>query len=135
MGTSHAVLSFLEATKLEENAYDEYEFSSKKEADSFRVALYTEKRNLRDNSVLISISGNKVRLTKKDSVYIKKSFSKDGEEIKTEVVADGISNYEKRVSDILALADEFEDENKKSMFIADAMRSLHSNKRRNHVNT
>ena len=127
MAVSEAVLSFFEATKLEENSYTEYEFPTRKQADSFRVALYNEKRNLRDNTVMISINENTVRLTKKSSVFTKKTFSPDGTEIKQEQISSEMTNYEKRVQEVLEAAEDFEDESKKAMFIADAMRQLHGN--------
>ena len=119
-----ATKAFLDALSLEPGTQDEFEFGTVKEADSFRVALYTIKRKMNDNTVLISVNGKVISLLKKDEVIKRRRISASGEVIEIEEKEREMSDFEKKVNEIIEDAEGFESEEKRKLFISEAIAEL-----------
>lgn len=123
---TRATKAFLEALKLPEGATDEFSFLSPREAESFRVSLYTIKKNLNNNTVLISIDGDKVSLSKKGAALTKRRILCDGTIIETKQ-ENPLTEFDKRVEEIVQsshLDPDWSQENK-DLFTDQAIKQLY----------
>lgn len=125
---SQSTISFLEAMRLEEGYKRVYTFSSVKEADSFRVSLYAVKRKLRDNTVLIAISGTTITMLKKSKVVEVLEIAPDGAVTEVSQERENTS-YQKKVSEILVDAEDIPEE-LRADFVREAIEQLNTTPRR-----
>jgi hypothetical protein len=96
---------FEKAIQLKIGGKLEISFPTKKEADSFRVALYTAKRNLRNETVLISRDKTVVTLYRSSGESMIK-ISEPGEEERTEISQ---SQEQQTLTALIKEADEMRD--------------------------
>jgi len=101
-----------------------YDFLSEKEADSFRTAIYATRRKMRDNTVLISINGKTVTLTKASNAVKVTLITSDG--VKSDVTNESQeTDYKKKIDEIIADSEDI-DEALRADYIKDAITHLNS---------
>jgi hypothetical protein len=119
---AQSTLAFYETMSLPPGTKRIYSFDSTKEADSFRTAIYAVKRKLRDNSVLVSISGKAVTLTKATNAVKITQIDPEGNRVDVSQ-ANTNSDYRNKIEEILSDAEEI-DEALRAEFIKEAIDNL-----------